>query len=81
MVMDSSGGETMAVVRFYLPIYLDLENASYKKIGCIDITYLSICIYHYLIHESYCLHTNDIVKLPSCSMKYLKYLSRLQNIY
>jgi len=31
MVMDSSGGETMAVVRFYVLIYLDLENASDKK--------------------------------------------------
>ena len=43
MVMDSSGGETMAVVRYYLPIYLDLENASYTK-KTFDKTYFSFCI-------------------------------------
>jgi hypothetical protein len=79
--MDSSGGETMAVVRYYLPIYLDLENASYTKKKLLIKRILVFAFYNDFIHESYLLHTNNIVKLPSCSMKYLKYLSRLQNIY
>ena len=78
--MDSSGGETMAVVRYYLPIYLDLENASYTKKLLIK-RILVFAFYNDFIHESYLLNTNNIVKLPSFSMKYLKYLSRLQNIY